>query len=628
MLVVVVFAFVSMAGTASALAGGPGHRARLSEDLADHVRAGSQQIDVIVHATRAEAEALALRYQLRIKKYMKSGVVFRLTAGQLAALQEDETVDHLSADIPIHSIADVTAESIGADQVWAGIGSLPPLSGKGIGVAVIDSGIDPKHAALKSRVVVSRDFTGGDGADLYGHGTHVAGIIAGQPGRTVDTEAYQGIAAGARIVNLRVLDERGAGFASDVIEAIDWAVENRKLYDIHVINLSLGAPVTQPYRDDPICEAVERAVASGIVVVVAAGNYGMSPDGKQVYGSIATPGNDPNVITVGALDTHDTAERSDDTIAKYSSRGPTRFDLVLKPDLVAPGNHIVSAEAAGSYLSKTYPQRHVAGTGANAYFQLNGTSMAAGVVSGTVALILDGRAHLSPRDIKAVLQLSSTLIADEGLASTGAGSLNALAAAELATSPKRFTTITSIAGEGIWASGLAYSNAVFKDGQIVWDSGGVGRSVGAWRIHKTRVAADAIVWDTAWARNGSTAWNVASLWKISGAWNAIVWDTSRAIVWDTSHAIVWDTSHSIVWDTAHAIVWDTSHAIVWDTSDAIVWDTADAIVWDTANAIVWDTADAIVWDTSTAIVWDTSTAIVWDTKDAIAWDTVLTETGQ
>src|SRR5207302_5921814 len=138
-------------------------------------------------------------------------------------------------------------------------------------------------------------------------------IIAGQGGKTPETQAYRGIAPGAYLANLRVLGDDGSGDASDVIEAMDWAVDHRDEYNIRVINLSLGAPVMQPYRDDPLCEAVERAVAAGIVVVAAAGNYGVSSDGRLVLGSIASPGNDPNVITVGALDTHSTADRSDDT---------------------------------------------------------------------------------------------------------------------------------------------------------------------------------------------------------------------------------------------------------------------------------------------------------------------------
>jgi serine protease AprX len=234
------------------------------------------------------------------------------------------------------SAAEVTAETIGADQVWSGLGKVPALSGRGVTVAVIDSGIDTRHDALSRRVIATQDFTGGDGRDLFGHGTHVAALIAGRAGRTADTSDYRGIASGAYLVNLRVLGADGSGDVSDVVAAIDWAVDHRGEYNIGVINLSLGAPVTQSYRDDPMCEAVERAVRKGVVVVAAAGNYGKTPDGKSVYGAIASPANSPFALTVGAIDTHGTPQRSDDTLAAYSSKGPTKYDLVIKPDLVAP----------------------------------------------------------------------------------------------------------------------------------------------------------------------------------------------------------------------------------------------------------------------------------------------------
>src|SRR5215470_5530537 len=133
------------------------HRARLSADLADHLAAGSQTINVIVHGDKATVDTLARRYNLTVKKYLSEGGVLQVTAGQLAALRDDADVDHLSGDLRIKSsAADVTAESIGADQVWSGLGSVPALSGRGVTVAVIDSGIDTRHAALAGRVVATR----------------------------------------------------------------------------------------------------------------------------------------------------------------------------------------------------------------------------------------------------------------------------------------------------------------------------------------------------------------------------------------------------------------------------------------------------------------------------------------
>jgi subtilisin family serine protease len=195
-------AFLSFALAAGpAFAAGP-HAARLSADLADHLQHNSQAIRVIVDGDQAQIDVLAARYNLTIARRLKSGAVFLVNAGQLGALRQDETVDHLSGDIRIRSLFDASAaESIGADQVWAGAGELRPLSGNGVSVAVIDSGIDTRHNALRGRVIATKDFTGGDGMDRYGHGTHVAGIIAGQVGQTADTREFRGIASGASLLN-------------------------------------------------------------------------------------------------------------------------------------------------------------------------------------------------------------------------------------------------------------------------------------------------------------------------------------------------------------------------------------------------------------------------------------------
>ena len=430
--VITAMACVSLAAPAQAQ---HQHRARLSADLADHLAAGSSSVEVIVNGDKAAVDRLAARYNLVVKRYMRSGGVLRVNAGQLSALQSDDELDHLSGDIKYRSAAvdpavDPIDEGIGADQVWAGAGELPRLSGKGVTVALIDSGVDPRHNALKNRVLYTMDFTGGNGTDRFGHGTHVAAIIAGQHGVVADTRVYRGVAPGAYLVNLRVLDNNGEGTASDVIDAIDWAIDHRSDYNIRVINLSLGAPVLQPYRDDPVCAAVERAVRAGILVVTAAGNHGQTADGRLVLGGITSPGNSPYAMTVGALDTNGTADRSDDTVATFSSAGPTIFDLVIKPDIVAPGRRITSAEAAGSLLSVNFPQQHVAGNGPNAYIKGSGTSMSAAFVSGAAALLLEERPNLKPLGVKVALQMSASFMPDFGLVRAGTGSLNVLAAAE------------------------------------------------------------------------------------------------------------------------------------------------------------------------------------------------------
>ena len=312
-----------------------------------------------------------------------------------------------------------TTESTGAAQVLGGNG-LRGYTGRSIGVAVIDSGV-ATHKALRGRIVASVDFTDAakGGRDQYGHGTHVAGIVAGS-----DDSGYAGVAPGAHIVSLRVLGADGSGDTSDVINAIDWAVDHRGQDAIRVINLSLGHAVLESYRDDPRCAAVQRAVDAGIVVVAAAGNFGKLADGTPVVGGIISPGNSPAALTVGALNTFGTPQRSDDRMATYSSRGPTLIDHVLKPEIVAPGNKIVSTAAAGSYLAETYPDRVVAGHGANPYMEMSGTSMSSAVVAGAVALLLEANPRLKPADVKLVLQVTSSRVENAGLIEAGAGSLN------------------------------------------------------------------------------------------------------------------------------------------------------------------------------------------------------------
>jgi len=551
------------------------HQARVDVALAAHIAAGSQSIDVIVHGDRAEVDALAQRYNLVVKRYLRSGGVLRVTAGQASALQNDPDVDHLSIDATLKSLAiDPIDEGIGADQVWAGAGRLTPLSGKGVTVAVIDSGMDLSHAALRGRVIRSVDFIGGDGVDHFGHGTHVAAIIAGQRGATADTSEYQGVAPGAYLLNLRVLDGTGAGKASDVIEAIDWAIDHQRDYNIRIINLSLGAPVLQSYRDDPVCEAVARAVDAGILVVTAAGNNGHAADGRSIVGGITSPGNSPYAITVGALDTNATPQRSDDSVATFSSMGPTRFDLVLKPDLVAPGRRITSAEAQGSYLSVNFPEQHIAGAGRNGYIRGSGTSMAAAVVSGAAALLIEERPGVKPAALKIALQLTSSFLPEAGLIRAGAGSLNVLAAAEFVRNGKN--PEHAIARE-----------IIDSPYQIV---GANNRSL---FVSSAKKDAPNVL------RSNSKSFTS----DLGRTVNAIVWTDSGSIVWTDSNAIVWTDSNAIVWTDSDAIVWTDSDAIVWTDSDAIVWTDSNAIVWTDSNAIVWTDSNAIVWTDSSSIVW-------------------------
>src|SRR5438105_4705734 len=361
----------------------PEHHAHLSVDLQRHVaRQAKDRARLVVHGDAATIDALAARHHVQVLRRLEHGAVLAADAAEIASLAADAGVDHLSSDVPVRTWMSVSNLSTAADQTRAGvagllgIGAVAGVTGQGVGVAVLDSGIST-HPALSKKVVANVSLVGGDPgvADVYGHGTHIAGIIAGQASAAAYvTKLYTGgIAPGANLINVRVLGADGTGLTSDVIAGIEWTIANKAKYNIRVMNLSLGHPVNEPAATDPLCEAVADAVNAGIVVVVAAGNSGKSADGHMVLGSITSPGNAPLALTVGALNTFGTVKRSDDEVTTYSSRGPTRFDLIVKPDVAAPGNKIVSLQANGSYLSTLYPSLPTAGQGSYAYMPRSGT---------------------------------------------------------------------------------------------------------------------------------------------------------------------------------------------------------------------------------------------------------------
>jgi serine protease AprX len=472
--VVAVVALVAL--SSPGLRGAKGdRRAHLSADLTRHqARRTTARQRVIVHGTSRELDQLASRHRLSIVKRMRGAAVVLANSAELIDLSRDTAVDHLSGDLAVHSSTGISDVSTAADQTRAGndllleLNGIPGVDGEGIGIAVLDSGIAP-HSALGNRVVANVSFVTNDSrtADAFGHGTHVAGIIAGNPAVAggVAPDYAGGIAPRAKLVNVRVLGADGSGFSSDVIDGIEWVVANRARYNIRVINLSLGHPVMEACATDPLCEAVNQAVQAGIVVVVSAGNAGKAPDGRTILGGISSPGNSPYAITVGALNTSGTADRSDDTVAVYSSRGPTPYDFVVKPDIAAPGTKILSLQAEGASLPAFYPSMHVAGTGTNAYMSLSGTSMAAPMVSGGVALLLQGSPNLSPAQVKFALQNGATAMTDAGLIGAGAGSVNFWASRQIAVlgaSPVAAQTAPSL--------GAAHSFAVLG-GSTVTNTG-------------------------------------------------------------------------------------------------------------------------------------------------------------
>ncbi len=312
-----------------------------------------------------------------------------LTAVPNAPVAVDGLVGALPATTPA---ANSFRDETGAD-------ALAPtgITGKGVGVAVLDTGIAPLPD-FGNRLVAGADFSGDGNAlqDGYGHGTFVAGLIAGD-GSSSDG-AYAGEATGAKLVSVKVAGATGMTDVSRVIQGISWVIANRAAYGIKVLNLSLGQVPWGPTQLNPLDQAVEAAWRAGITVVTSAGNTG--PDA----GTITAPGDDPMVITVGALDDNGTAAPDDDSIAGFSGAGPTAANGWLKPDLVAAGKSVVSLRAPGSFIAQTYPSAVVGG----ANFVGSGTSFSAAIVSGAAALVAQQNPNAAPDEIKARLLATVT----------------------------------------------------------------------------------------------------------------------------------------------------------------------------------------------------------------------------
>ena len=289
----------------------------------------------------------------------------------------------------------VYSHVVNADQLWS-----QGTTGRGVTVAVLDSGVaaDPDLVQPANRILASVNFADQRlVSDPGGHGTHVAGIVAGNGGRS--DGQFVGVAPEANIVDVRVLSSTGSGRISSVVRGIEWVLAHQATYNIRVLNLSFGAPASTSYRTDPMSAAVEIAWRRGLVVVVAAGN------GGPARGTVASPGIDPYAITVGATDDQGTISPRDDTLAPFSSWGSA--DSNAKPDLVAPGRRIVSLRVPGSALDRLFADRVVTASTGATYIRMSGTSMATPVVSGAVALLLQRRPSLTPDQVKAILVAST-----------------------------------------------------------------------------------------------------------------------------------------------------------------------------------------------------------------------------
>lgn len=483
------------------------------------------------------------------------GHAVSLRADEIAALANDPDVEMISPDYPVAAAMDTAAAAINASAAWTA-----NHIGTGVGVAVIDSGVSA-HPDLASRIVYSQDLSGDNQtADQYGHGTHVAVALGGSGAASTGsayTKTLKGIAPGVNIINLKVLNSQGVGTDSTVIAGIQQAISLKSKYNIRVINLSLGRPVYSSYTKDPLCQAVEKAWKAGIVVVVAAGNYGRNNNsGTNGYGTITAPGNDPYVITVGAMKTMGTPSRGDDQIATYSSKGPTLYDHIVKPDIVAPGNQIHSGltpdkVAAGLFMmypSTQFPCSYYqtsCGTGNSQwYYELSGTSMATPMVSAAAAILISVNPNLTPDQVKARL---------------------------MKTAYKAFPSVSTVTVDGV----------TYRDYYDMFTVGAGYLDIQAALANNDVMTGNALspsVTYTSSTDKSTLRYVTSSAFQAAGPFSSsIVWGTSQlngtSIVWGTSTA----TSTSIVWGTsgtsAFSIVWGTGMngtvnpaSIVWGTS--------------------------------------------------------------
>ncbi|HTL87183.1 MAG TPA: S8 family peptidase [Acidimicrobiia bacterium] len=461
------------------------------------------------------------------------GVVALVPADKLRALASRPGVRAVTANRRAH-FSDLTfddsttasqfARSTQATQEWAA-GNI----GAGIGVAVLDTGVSPMPD-LRDHLVHGPDLSGeGSIVDSYGHGTVMAGLIAGNghDSETRTNGAYTGVAPGAEVVAVKVAGANGVVDVSTILQAMHWIDAYRTQFNIRVLNLSWGVDSTQSPVLDPLNYAVERLWGDGIVVVVAAGNEGPS------YGTITKPGDDPVVITVGALNAKGDANPNNDAIPDWSSRGPTAAGFA-KPDVVAPGRTIVAQRSFGS----TVEQNNSLGWVAPSYIKGSGTSQATAVTAGVVALMLGARPELTPDQVKQMLMESADPINNTSRYLQGAGRVQLEAA--LASTPTDIPQARPAMGLGLLEASrggldvvtdcLGLLGVVLSGEQDVrcqpWDPQAWTSSAwtgDAWTGVSWKGAAwDGVSWkDTGWS---DAEWDGVS-WK-GGTWTSDSWQSA------------------------------------------------------------------------------------------------------
>jgi serine protease AprX len=405
------------------------------------------------------------------------------------------------------TIRSVYPKVVRADAAWR-----RGVTGRGVTVAVLDTGVAPTVPDLAGRLVqVTDDPTGRtapcknlsgelDCSDRYGHGTFIAGLVAGNGASSGGQ--WKGVAPEASILSVKAAGADGSADVSNILAAIQWVVSFKERYNIRVLNLSLGTDSTQDWQVDPLNYAVERAWAAGMTVVVAASNNGPDPR------TITKPADDPWVVTVGATDDRGTATLGDDQLPDFSGRGPTAHG-VAKPDVVAPGAHVISLRAPGSTIDTRYPY-YVDGS----YRRGSGTSMATGVVSGVVALMLQAQPNLTPDRVKYALAATARDAASSDPMAVGAGVADASAAA--------FSPPAGAANQGLARSNGRGSLAASRGSVQVQLDDPLGSVLGP--VLGATLTAQLLLWnpggytDSPWV---PSSWYVAT-WEVN-RWNRVSW---------------------------------------------------------------------------------------------------------
>lgn len=388
--------------------------------LARHFR----KVSVVVELDRQhyysalDSKSLSNALGISVKHTYKviNGFSSKVSIKNLEKLMTNGAVTKVWYDRPVETLLDVASPVVNAPQVWNQSDTVN--SGEGVGIAILDTGIYPHPDLITpvNRIVAFKDFVKGrtNTYDDNGHGTHCAGDAASNGFKSGGL--YSGPAPKANLIGVKVLNKLGSGLMSDIIAGIQWCIDNKDNYNIRVLSMSLGGKATSSYKDDPLCTAVEKAWDSGIAVCVAAGNEGPEE------GTISSPGIDPQIITVGAMDDRNTVATPDDSIASFSSRGPT-VDGLVKPDLVAPGVNVVSLRSPKSNLDKSNKKSRVG----EWYTSLSGTSMATPVCAGVAALIIARYPDITPGELKERLVKTSRTL-NKSANDQGAGLIDVMAA--------------------------------------------------------------------------------------------------------------------------------------------------------------------------------------------------------